>query len=89
MKFKDKIYLLLSYTNAEDIKEKYPNFKTIALMNVFGAILYFIIPSFLAKAVYTLALIAANLCFKETRGIVITFIPIVLCKWKYDDENKK
>jgi len=78
MKFKDRIYFLLSYTNATDIKEKYPNFKTILLMNIFGVILYFVIPSFLAKAIYTLVMIAANLCFKETRGIVITFIPITI-----------
>ncbi|ORX54256.1 PAP2-domain-containing protein [Piromyces finnis] len=78
MKFKDRIYLLLSYTNATDIKTKYPNFKTILLLNVFGVLLYFVIPTFLAKAIFTLILIAINLLFKEVRGIVITFIPIML-----------
>jgi len=78
MKFIDKLYLLLSYTNATDIKVKYPKFKTILLMNIFGIVLYFAIPHFLARAIYTLLLLAANLCFKETRGIVITFIPIIL-----------
>jgi len=80
MKFKDNIYLLLSYTNASDIKTKYPNIKSIAIINIIGVILYFIIPSFLAKAIITILLIAVNYCFKEIRGIAITFTPVVICK---------
>ncbi|KAG4104176.1 PAP2-domain-containing protein [Neocallimastix lanati (nom. inval.)] len=78
MKFKDNIYLLLSYTNASDIKTKYPNIKSIAIINIIGVILYFIIPSFLAKAIITILLIAVNYCFKEIRGIAITFTPVVI-----------
>jgi len=81
MKFKDKIYFLLSYTNEQDLKAKYPHFNTIICMNVFGIILYFLIPSFLAKAIFTLLLIMANVYFKETRGIMITMAPITICKF--------
>jgi len=47
-------------------------------MNAFGIILYFLIPSFLAKSIFTLLLILANLYFKETRGVMITMAPITL-----------
>jgi len=78
MKLKDYIFLLLSYTNASDIKTKYPNIKSIAIINIVYVILYFIIPTFMAKAILTLAVIVINFCFKEIRGIAITFTPIII-----------
>jgi len=81
MKLKDYIFLLLSYTNASDIKTKYPNIKSIAIINIVYVILYFIIPTFMAKAILTLAVIVINFCFKEIRGIAITFTPIIICNF--------
>jgi len=78
MKFKDRLFFLFSYTNATDIKEKYPNFINIILLNIFGVLFYFIIPTFLAKMIYVIILIGANLCFKETRGLVISCLPIII-----------
>jgi len=78
MKFMEKIYFLLSYTNSHDISTRYPNLKSIILMNIFGVIIYFLIPHFLAKAIFTLILIGANYLFKETRGIIISFTPIII-----------
>jgi len=78
MKFLDNIYLLLSYTNSHDLKTKYPNLKTIITVNIIGLVFYFIIPTFLAKSIFSLLFIGINYCFKETRGIMITFTPIIL-----------
>ncbi|ORX79193.1 PAP2-domain-containing protein [Anaeromyces robustus] len=78
MKFIDILYLLLSYTNADNVKTKQPHFKAVALLNCVGVFIYFLIPSFLAKAIYTLILLAVEFFFKETRGIIFSFIPIII-----------
>lgn len=76
MKFKDYIYLLFSYSNLSNIKINYPNFKTVALINIIAFIIYVLVENFLFRGILVVVALLINLCFKETRGIVITFSTI-------------
>jgi len=78
MEFIENFYLLLSYTNADNIKAKYPHLKSVALFNCVAVALYFVIPSFLAKTIYTLIILGIDFCFIEIRGLIITFTPIII-----------
>jgi len=78
MKFIDNLYLLLSYTNSHGMETKYPNFKSIAIINVIGFVLIFFMTNILAKIIFALIFIGVDCCFKETRGITISLAPMII-----------